>query len=201
MDDAFNQTYPPMFTIRSAPLPMSPELFAALGNLVVIWSRIETGLSMDISSMMQYPNIAALATEPPRSFKTKLMLWRRCVRKLYGSIEKYQTLASHIQAALKAAAKSRNHIIHGYWGLDPKDDGSFTVTNMHMLRYAEKIESAQIDLERINGVLSEINRLDGLIHGFIASKMWHSHLGLLQLTSGQSPDHQVPPNPTTDEGT
>lgn len=178
---------------------MSAELFAAIGNLVVVWSRIETGLSMDISSMMQYPNIAALASEPPRSFKTKLALWRRCVRTLYGQIPKYQTLASHIQTSLKTAARARNHIIHGSWNLEPKEDGSFTVTNMHMLRFAEKMDRAQVDLARVSGLLREIERLDGIIHGFIASKMWHAHLGLLKLERAQSPDHPAHPNPTNSE--
>lgn len=201
MSESFNDAYPPMMAIKSEPLPMSGDLFTAIGNLVVVWSRIETGLSMDISSMMRYPNIAALASEPPRSFKTKLTLWRRCVRKLYPEIQKYQTLASHIQTKLKAAARARNHIIHGSWGLEPKEDGSFTVTNIHMLRNVEKIEKAQVDLPRLKGLLTEIERLDGLIHGFIASKMWHAHLGLLKLERGQLPDHPVHQNPTSGGGT
>lgn len=200
MDDAFNDSYPPMFAVKSDPLPMSPELFQALGNLVVIWSRIETGLSMDISSMMRYPNIAALATEPPRSFKTKLTLWRRCIRTLYSKIEKYQILASYIQTDLKAAAKARNHIIHGSWGLEPKEDGSFTVTNAQGLQFAEKIERAQVSLEIVHELLNEINRIDGMIHGFIVSRMWHAQIGLLRATPEKSPDHLAHPSPTTYEG-
>lgn len=201
MADSFNDTYPPMFALKSEPLPMGTDLLAAIGELVVIWSRIETGLSMDISSMMQYPNIAALATEPPRSFKTKLTLWRRCVRVLYQDIEKYQALANRIQTDLKAAAKVRNHIIHGSWSLMPNDDGSFTTTNITMLRHAEKIARADVDLERIQGLLTEIYRLDGLIHGFIASKIWHAHLGLLKISHGKSPDSPAHPSATIDEAT
>ena len=89
--------------------------------------------------------------------------------------------------------------MHGSWGLEPSADGSFTVTNMQLLRNAHKIESAQVDLDRVNGLLAKINNLDGIIHVFIASKMWHAHLGLLQLDRRQSLDHPARQNPTKDD--
>ena len=78
-----------MVGVRSSPLPMSPDLFALLGQVVVQWSRVETNIVYDTSVMMRYPIVQKLTSEAPCAFNKKLELWRRSVR----TVAKYRPLS------------------------------------------------------------------------------------------------------------
>jgi hypothetical protein len=182
---------PPMLGINSAPLPMPPEMFTIIGEIVVLWSRVETSIEADTSIMMQYPNIRRLATTAPHGFAKKLELWRRCVRTLYPTVTLYQNHASAFAAAAKKVAKVRNHLIHGSWDLNPKEDGSFRVQSMRALYRIERLQELSFSVEFVTALLDDIRTLDSLITGFIATKMWHAHLGLLQTHREPSPNEQA----------
>lgn len=177
---------------------MPPEMFTIIGEIVGLWSRVETSIETDTSIMMQYPNIRQLATIAPHGFIKKLELWRRCVRTLYPTVALYQNHASAFAAAAKKVAKVRNHLIHGSWDLNPKEDGSFRVQSMRALYRVERLQELSFSVEFVTALLEDIRTLDSLITGFIATKMWHAHLGLLQTHREPSPNDpapQAPPNP------
>lgn len=58
-----------MFTLTSNPLPMPPEMFSMLGEIIILWCRVEASIQMDTSTMMQWPIVRGLASEAPYSFK------------------------------------------------------------------------------------------------------------------------------------
>jgi hypothetical protein len=187
---------PPMMGIKSDALPMPPEMFTVIGEIVVLWSRVETALESDTSIMMQYPVVRRLASEAPRGFKKKLELWRRAVRALYPSVTMYQEHASAFVEAARKVSKLRNHLIHGMWSLQPAETGGYPVTLMRALDRVEQMDTIEFSMGLVTALLEDIRTLDNHIATFIVSKMWHAHLGLLRADASPSPAPPTPPKPS-----
>jgi len=171
----------PFLGVTSDPLPMPPEMFAALGEIIVLWSRIESSIDADISTMMQFPVVRKLAKKAPRTFTQKLDLWRRCVRTLYPKIDAYQSYADSFDEAARKVAKVRNHVIHGSWGLQADESGGFMVTNIVALQHVERSDVIVVSIGFLHVLLNDMRTLDNHIISFICSKMWHAHQGWLKL--------------------
>jgi hypothetical protein len=180
-----------MMVVNSEPLPMQPEMFTTLGEILVFWSRIEGAIDQDTVTMRQWPIVAQLAAVLPHTFNKKLELWRRSVRTLYRSIDEYQLFADDFMDAVQKVSKVRNHIIHGTWGLDTNERGEFIVMNYRTVKGVERYENLWVGQQLLNDLLSDVKMLDGRIMGFIVTKMWHAHAGLLEARPSPSPDHQV----------
>jgi hypothetical protein len=164
---------------------MTERLYSLLGGVVIQWSRVEGAILQDTSTMFQYPIVQALASEPPRSFKKKLELWRRATRTLYNA-DPYQQLARAICSRAKAASKLRNHLIHGSWALEDSD-GAFTVSNIKALRYVETWESIPVSEALIEALRDEVRAIHDLLMSLIVSKMLHADSGRLQATPAPPP--------------
>lgn len=173
----------PFLGLTSDPLPMPPEMFTMIGEIVVLWSRIESSIDSDISSMMQFAVVQKLAKKAPRTFTQRIELWRRSVRTLYPKIEAYQRNADAFETAVRQVAKLRNHLIHGSWALQPDDDDSFLVLNMVALRTVEQSDVIQVSIPFLQALLDDMRKLDNHIMSFICSKMWHAHQGWLKTDS------------------
>jgi hypothetical protein len=179
-------------------MPMPPEMFTVLGEIVVLWSRIETSLDNDIGIMMQGPIVCEGVKEHPRAFGKKLSLWRRSVRRLYPKIDYYQDQANEFERVARIVARYRNHVIHGSWSLQPKEDGAFTVT-----RYEHRvggtidgINKLEVDLGFLKALLDDMRKLDNQIMSLVVTKLMHAHLGLLKAERRPSPQHpNLPSSP------
>ncbi|HUE80017.1 MAG TPA: hypothetical protein VMN38_10350 [Sphingomicrobium sp.] len=188
-----------MFTVTSNPLPMQPQMFTTLGEIVVHWSRIESALDQEISTMRRYALVRKLADVVPHTFSKKLELWRRSVRALYPSINTYQQYADAFVEAVKKVAKFRNHLIHGTWSLNENEKGEFLVMNYRSVRGEERHDTLWVGQEVLDNLLADVQNLSAVITGFVVTKMIHAHEGLLRAQSASSPDHQAQPNPATPE--
>jgi hypothetical protein len=184
-----------MFGVTSDPLPMSDRLFSLIGEIVIHWTRVEAALLQDTSSMFRHRIVQDLATEPPRSFKKKLELWRRATRKLYA-VPAYQDLATTICTRAKAASKLRNHLMHGVWSLEERE-GAFTVSSVSALRHIEQWDSVQVSENLLEALLQEIKDVDRLLMGLIVSKMLHAYVGQLRENPSPSAEHQALQGPPT----
>lgn len=178
---------------------MQPEMFTALGEILIFWSRIESALDQDLRTMRQWPIVSDLADHVPHTFHKKLELWRRSVRTLYPKVFEYQEHADEFTRGAKMVAKVRNHIIHGTWGLNPNEKGQFNVSNYRTVKGEERYDQMWVGQDLLNGLLGDVKTLDGLIMGFIVTKMWHGHLGLLKADGAPSRDHRAHPTPATHE--
>jgi hypothetical protein len=190
MSDNPKQHGIPMLGITSEPLPMPEEMFTIIGEVVVLWSRVEAHIDQDITWMAQWPIVQALFTERPRGFAQKLDLWRKATRALYPTINVYQSYADEFKRAAKIVAKVRNHVIHGSWSLEPNDDGSFVVYNIKSHVLTAQIEPLEVSLGFLRCLINDVRNLDNYITGFVVSKMLHVHQGLLKADYGPSPEHQ-----------
>ena len=186
-----------MFTVASDELPMQPEMFATIGEIVVHWSRVENALDDEITAMRRYPIVNRLADAPPHTFGKKLELWRRSVRTLYPKITEYQSYADGFNEAVKKVVKVRNHIIHGQWSLSENDDGEFLVMNYRTVKGIERTDTLWVGQKVLNDLLSDVEMLAGSIMGFTITKMVHAHEGLLQADPQPSSDHPAHPTPAS----
>ena len=186
-----------MFHVTSEPLPMDSQLFRTIGEIVVIWSRIENGIAQDTQDMMKYPVARKLSETIPHAFNKRLELWRRCVRTLYRSIDTYQSYADGFADAVRKIARMRNHIIHGTWAIEPNEQGEHMVMNYRP--NIDKTDSLWVSQKVLDDLLADVQMLDSVIMGFITTKMIHGHDGLLQLTPAPSLDHPAHPSPATFE--
>lgn len=164
---------------------MSERLFTLLGEVVIQWSRVEMALLQDTSTMFRYQIVQALASEPPRSFKKKLELWRRATRTLYNA-DPYQQLAAAIYTRAKAASKLRNHLVHGSWALEERE-GSFMVSSVKALRHVETWDSILVSEALVEDLLEEVKHINDLLMSLIVSKMVHGSSGQLRPTPAPSP--------------
>ena len=178
---------------------MQPEMFSALGEAVIFWSRIESTIEQDLITMRQYPIARNLAKVVPHTFAKRLELWRRSVRALYSSIETYQKYADAFEVGVKKVAKIRNHMIHGTWSLEANEKGEFLVSNYRSVRGQERHDTLWVGQKNLDDLLTDVRNLDAWIVGFTVSKMLHAHHGLLRLGPSPSPDHPAPPNPASPE--
>lgn len=178
---------------------MQPQMFTTLGEVVIHWSRIESGIDQEISTMRQYPIVRKLAGVVPHTFGKKLELWRRSVRTLYPTIEAYQSYADAFDEAAKKVAKFRNHLIHGTWTLSENDEGEFLVTNYRSVRGVARHDTLWVGQEVLDNLLHDVRNLSAWITGFTVTKMLHAHEGLLRAQPASSPDHPVHPSPATPE--
>lgn len=172
---------------------MHPAMFATIGEIVVFWSRIENSLDSDIRAMFQYRIVQSLADNMPHAFKKKLKLWRRCVRKLYPRIATYQAYADSFADAARKVSNIRNHIIHGTWNLEPDETGAYSVTNWKPV--ADGIEEGEtflVSQTLLNNLLTDVQKLDARITGFIASRMVHAQQGLLRADPAPPPENPAP---------
>ena len=196
----------PMFGLTSDPMPIPPEMLTMLGEIVVLWSRIESSIDQDTTDMMHWPIVAELVKKfrsdgkRPTAFSKKLVLWRRCVRTLYPKIGAYQGTASEFECAAKLVSALRNHIIHGSWSLKPTENGGFDVWSMRPIMHTAHMQKIEVTPKLLTALLNDMRNLDNFIISFIASKMFHAHIGLLKVDHGSSPEDQDHPNPPNDSG-
>jgi hypothetical protein len=171
----------PIYGVTSEPLPMQPEMFEALGQIVVLWSRIENAVVQDLHDMRKWPIAEDIAEEIPRTFDKKLELWRKSVRALYPKVVAYQGLANQFSSGAKDVAGIRNHLIHGTWALEADENEEFKVTNIRRVKGDDRIETLWVGTEKVQALLNDVLKLDSWIMGFIVTKMLHAHAGLLQV--------------------
>jgi hypothetical protein len=188
-----------MMTVNSEPLPMQPEMFTTLGEILIFWSRIEGTIDQNIVTMRQWPIVKKLASVLPHTFSKKLELWRRSVRTLYSGIIEYQEYADEFVEGAKTVSKVRNHIIHGTWSLDVNERDEFLVMNYRTVKGVERYETMWVGQRLLNDLLDDVKMLDSRIMGFVVTEIWHAHAGLLKTVPSSSPDHQAPQNPATPE--
>lgn len=192
----------PMLSITSEPLPMPPEMFTLIGEIVVLWSRVETSIDQDISWMTQWPVVANLI-DPiagrPRAFKKRLELWRRATRALFPKIAVYQSYADEFKRAAGIVSKVRNHVIHGTWSLQPDEHGNFTVFSIRPKANAAPaaidFEQLEIGIGFLQALVNDIRNLDNYITSFIASKALHMGKGLLKADREPSPERHTRRSP------
>lgn len=199
MSDTPQKPTLPMFTITSDPLPMQPEMFTALGEAVIHWSRIESTLDDEIEEMRKWGIVRKLAKHVPHTFSKKLELWRRSVRTLYRSIDEYQSYADEVELQIKKVAKIRNHLIHGLWTLAENENGEFLVSNYRSVGGIERHDTLWVGQKELDDLLHDVKVLSGALMGFKVTKMIHGGQGLLRATPPPSPDHQARSIPATDE--
>lgn len=188
-----------MLTIASDPLPMQPEMFRTIGEIVVHWSRVENALESEITAMRRYPIVKKLAETMPHTFGKKFELWRRSVRTLYPKITEYQSFADGISDAVKIVVKFRNHIIHGQWTSNENEKGEFLVMNHRIVRGAERMDTLWVGQTVLDNLLCDVQTIAGGIAGFTISKMVHAHEGLLEAAPSPSIDHPGRPTPAIPE--
>ena len=176
-----------MLGITSDPLPMPLEMFTVIGEIVILWSRIETSIDTDLETMKQWPVVAQMVPNGVRGFSKKLEHWRRAVKTLYPKVEVYQGHAAEFERAAKMVAKLRNHLIHGTWSMEATECGGFVVTNVRRDKGGDKFEQFEITMEVLLALLDDMRSLDNYIVGFIGSRMLHAHLGLLKADHEPSP--------------
>ena len=179
----------PMLEIVSDPLPMPSEMFTMLGEIVVLWSRIEASIDSDIQTMMYWPVVRQLVQRlwpkgRPTAFSKKLMLWRRCIATLYPKVEVYQAQASEFKRVATITAKLRNHIIHGSWSLQPTENGGFDVWSIRPIFQTANADRIEVTSELLAALLNDMRTLDNYIVSFVSSRMWHQHIGLLKVDRG-----------------
>src|SRR5207248_1539974 len=110
MSDTPEETGIPMLGITSDPLPMPPEMFTVLGEIVILWSRIETSIDTDLGTMKQWPVVKQMVPNRLRAFSKKLEFWRRAVRTLYPKVAVYQAHAAEFERVASMIAPLRNHL-------------------------------------------------------------------------------------------
>lgn len=188
-----------MFSVKGKPIPIPDDFALILAKIVVEWSRVESALAMDTSTMMRYVVVQELTTETPRNFKKRIELWKRSIDTLYRTVPQYRALAAEIRIKAKAAAKIRNHLMHRTWDLKGEDaDGCFTVSNIRGLHIIEQYDRLKVSKQLLQDLLNDVTALSDQIFGFMTTRMLHARFGLLQAVPAPSPEHPAHPNPPTD---
>jgi hypothetical protein len=160
MTDTPENTRLPLFNITSNALPMPPEMFAILGELVVLWSRIEASIDQDTTDTMRRPIVREGVKERPRGFGKRLALWRRSVRRLYPKVPVYQDQATEFKRVAGIVSRFRNHVIHGSWRLQPTENGEFIVTSIKHDMEGADFHKFEVTLEFLRALLDDMRKLD-----------------------------------------
>lgn len=185
MSDSFLPGFPPIIALKGEPIMVAPEFGLALAAIVIEWSRVEIGFDMDLNSLRQFPGIAELSPEMPRSFNKKVKLWRRSVKTIAPAIEAYQAYADHIRDSALKLALIRNLLVHGLWRIDgPEPDGKWPVQSQKQTADGFQLIKAAPNAADLEETLADIMKLAGDINGFHLSRMLHQQRGILKVNRG-----------------
>ena len=178
----------PWITMQREPDPISPELSAALAEVVIEWSKFERGLQMDLTVLRRYPHIRGLAPEEPRSFNKVIELWRNSIRTLYPTVKLYNNLASDICSKGKMMSRHRNRVIHGIWlRCEPDEPYEYHVLATTGIDTVKTLESFYVDAEYLSAISADVKTISDKLYEFAVNRMLHAQQGLLKEVVSPAP--------------
>lgn len=179
-----NDLVVPWLEVHRDPDPVSTSLSVALTQVVIEWGKFEYGLECDLAALRRYPNVMALSTKEPQSFKALIELWKRSINELYPTIDLYKNIARDICSHGKLMSHHRNRIIHGIWLRRPEGEKyEYEILATTGVDRIKKAENFYVDADYLEAVSKDIKTLSDKTYEFAFNRVLHAKQGLLKAAS------------------